>query len=411
MKRLTAGLLSAILLASLLTGCSEKKISSENALFKSQNVLAATDDHQATEEELRLAYSEFVFGIMRNCAQNADGENVLVSPDSILFAMEMAAAGADGNTLDQMIGTMVPGVSNEEGLAFGINHMNEIQNDSVIVANSMWLNSDKDFYEDYVEYVEKNFDAEVSSIRFDDKAAEQINDWVDDNTDGKIHKIIDGVTEADVLILINAITFDASWKKPCGNAYLEDSTFTNGKGDKEDSEYLMSAEKNFVTDDKCIGVIKDYSDDKYAFLMILPNDGNIDINDFMAEMTAEEYWNLWNNKQEESSIIYFPKFKTDYEISLNSILSDMGMKDAFGPDADFGNMTTKDAFISQVIHKTSISVDKYGTEAAAVTMGGATSSSGTIINDKIYFNRPFAYAIVDKDTGLPLFLGTVESIR
>ena len=271
MKRLTAGLLSTLLLASMLTGCAPKKVSSENALFKSQAVLAATDDTPATEEELRHAYSEFVFGLMKNCAQNANGENVLISPDSILFALDMAAAGANGNTLDQMIGTMVPGVSNEEGLAFGINHMNEVQNKSVIVANSMWLNSDIDFYDDYVEYVEKNFDAEVSNIKFDSKAAQKINDWVDENTDGRIPEIIEGVSDTDVLILVNAITFDASWKRPCGEARLEDKTFTNGKGDKEECDYLSSAEGIFVADDKCVGVIKDYADEKYAFLMILPN--------------------------------------------------------------------------------------------------------------------------------------------
>ena len=56
MKKLIGGFMSAMLLASLLTGCVAKtKTCSENALFKSQNVQAATLEHDESDEELRRA--------------------------------------------------------------------------------------------------------------------------------------------------------------------------------------------------------------------------------------------------------------------------------------------------------------------------------------------------------------------
>ena len=101
MKKLVGGFLSAMLLASLLTGCSAKtKTCSANALFKSKNVQAATLE-QETDEEYRRAYSEFVFGVMQNCAESSGKQNIVISPDSLFFALEMAAAGADAGPDDR----------------------------------------------------------------------------------------------------------------------------------------------------------------------------------------------------------------------------------------------------------------------------------------------------------------------
>lgn len=410
MKKLMGGFLSAMLLASLLTGCSAKaKTCSDNALFKSRNVQAATLE-QETDEEYRRAYSEFVFGVMRSCAESSGKQNIVISPDSLFFVLEMAAAGADGTTLEQMTGTMVPGASNEDGLMFGVNHYNELQNESLTIANSMWINEDSQVYEDYVEYVKKNFDADVTYTAFDNEAVKAINSWVNDETDGMIPSIIRDLDSDERLMLINAITFVGTWDQEYKPHMITDGTFQSGFGAEETCTYLNSYEKWFVYNDNCTGFIKDYDDDKYAFMAILPDDENIDINEFMAQMTADDYWDLWDNMEKRTLAVKMPEFKSEYEKSLIDTLMQMGMTDAFGLNADFSNISVEDIYISSVFQKAYIEVNRDGTKAAAVTVG-ATQSASVCEVTYIELTRPFAYAIVDKDTGLPVFLGTVESVK
>ncbi|MDX9934504.1 MAG: serpin family protein [Sphaerochaetaceae bacterium] len=91
----------------------------------------------------------------------------------------------------------------------------------------------------------------------------------------------------------------------------------------------------------------------------------------------------------------------------------MGMEIAFLPDqADFSLMSeagTKDLFISDVKHKRFIQVDEVGTEAAAVTsvVMKATAMAPQEIK-RIVFDRPFLYAIIDRTTELPLFIGILD---
>lgn len=404
--------MSAMLLASLLTGCAAKtKTCSENALFKSQNVQAATLEHGESDEELRRAYSEFVFGVMRDCAKNAGTQNVVISPDSLMFALEMAAAGADGKTLDQMTQTMVPGASDEDGLLFGADHYNELQNESLTIANSMWINKDSKVYGDYIEYVKENFDADITYTIFDDDAVKAINSWVNDKTDGMIPSIIQDLDQDERLMLINAITFNGTWAQEYIPQMITDGTFLNGQGTEESCTYLNSYERWFVCNDNCTGFLKDYSDGKYAFMAILPDDENIDINEFMAQMTADDYWTLWDNMEKRTLAVKLPEFKSEYEKSLIDTLMQMGMTDAFGPNADFSNISVEDIYISSVFQKAYIEVNRDGTKAAAVSAVGATQSASVCEITYIELTRPFAYAIVDKDTGLPVFLGTVESVK
>lgn len=89
----------------------------------------------------------------------------------------------------------------------------------------------------------------------------------------------------------------------------------------------------------------------------------------------------------------------------------MGMQDAFKIEsADFSKMSDEPLYISDAIQKTHITVDEKGTKAGAATMistsnAGAPSEPKTVILD-----RPFVYAIIDNETSLPLFLGTVMEV-
>ena len=146
-------------------------------------------------------------------------------------------------------------------------------------------------------------------------------------------------------------------------------------------------------------------------MVILPDDPEISASDYLAKMSSDSYWDLWESRKNVDDLrIMLPEFTNEYDIELSSILIDMGMKDAFAA-ADFSNMTDSSVRIDKVIHKTYINVNEEGTTAAAATATVMLRYGGKAMSTSVTCNRPFVYAIVDLDTGLPVFLGTLDNIK
>ena len=131
-------------------------------------------------------------------------------------------------------------------------------------------------------------------------------------------------------------------------------------------------------------------------------------------MTTEEYWAFWESQSTEWDVTTsMPEFKSEYMVELQTVLKDMGIIDAFDDEkADFSNMASSDPYIFSVVHKTFIDVNREGTAAAAATAVIMYDECEMISKEtrSVICDRPYAYAVVEKDTGLPVFLGTVENV-
>lgn len=129
-------------------------------------------------------------------------------------------------------------------------------------------------------------------------------------------------------------------------------------------------------------------------------------------MLTAANWNSWMSTFEMTDRvkITMPRFKYAFETSLKKVLTSMGMEKAFVPDeADFSGISDEDLYISDAIHKSYIDVNETGTEAAAVTgLVFATTSMDPDPPVSFYVDRPFVYAITEKDTGAILFIGEVN---
>lgn len=423
-RKIGAAALVAVMFMAMASGCTSRSGKSDATGFK---LIAAPSDTNAiynnvpevdrSETTIKAGYQKFVFGSFGKCCEGTD-ENVMVSPASILFALEVAGAGAGGNTLNEINNTLVPGLTNEEALGFAVEYYKELDKAGVLnVANGVFVNDDfaDSIYEEYYDFIDEKFDAEIDVDKFDEDMVDSINEWCNDETDGMVPSLINSLDPTEKIFIVNTLAFEESWAKPYLEKNVSDDIFTNSNGKEENISMMYSNEKAYLESDKAIGFIKSYSG-PYAFVAILPKDETISANEFMKDFTAEDY-NEFLRSRHTSAIVhaYLPQFKSDYEnSSFVNILKDLGMKDAFDPEkADFSNLSDSDLYISRIIHKTHIEVDVNGTRAAAATGGGAATASGTIIEEEydVRLDRPFAYAIVDSETGTPIFLGTVNSIN
>ena len=79
--------------------------------------------------------------------------------------------------------------------------------------------------------------------------------------------------------------------------------------------------------------------------------------------------------------------------------------------ADFSGICETSTFVSQITQGIKIIVDEAGTEAASYTEEkGMLTSPGPMIDESFFVDRPFAFIIAEKSTGLPLFMGRINKL-
>lgn len=381
--------------------------------FTAKTIVNETDLTDDSSEVLaKFAVSLFQKSI-------TSGRNTLISPLSVLCALSMTANGAKNETLTQMEDVFVFSVPElNDYLHTYLNNLPSGDKYKVSVANSIWFKNDdsltveKDFLQTNADY----YNASVYKAAFDNSTLNDINTWVSDKTDGMIKNILDEISENAVMYLINALSFDAEWETIYTEDQVQDGTFTAESGETRNVKMMYNTEDKYLDDGSATGFIKYYADRKYAFVAMLPNEG-VSIDDYVASLTGEGLMNTLDNALDTEVKTSIPKFESEYDVEMSGILKSMGMTDAFDVDkADFTGLAKSEngnIFIGRVIHKTYISVDEKGTEAGAATVVEMNEGCAMPTEEikTVYLDRPFVYMLIDCETNLPIFIGTVIDIE
>ena len=402
MKRKIIALLLALL---CLAGCGGEASQSLTGSVKP----ARKEIPQGLQKEDAAALTEFSLSLLR---ENWTGENILLSPLSVLSALGMTANGAQGDTLAQMEAVLgLPAERLNEALAAWAAELPGETDCRVSLANSLWLRDGGEFEADpaFLQTAADWYGAEVFASRFDGGTVRDVNSWVKRNTGGMIPEILEEIPDAAVLYLINALALEAEWKTVYRKDQVRDRTFTAADGTEQPVELMYSSEGLYLRDEGIQGFLKPYAGGRWAFGALLPEEG---LEDFLAGLTGERLHGLLEAAEETRVEAAVPKFECRYGANLAGSLEAMGMQDAFDAGrADFSCMGTSSIgplFISAVLHRTCITVDERGTRAGAATaveMSGGSAGMETV--PTVYLNRPFLYMLVDRETNLPAFIGAV----
>jgi len=345
--------------------------------------------------------------------------NSLVSPLSVVLALAMTANGADNNTLAQMEKLLGGDIPLTELNAYLYSYAGRLPNadkSRLEIANSIWFRGDGNRLQVEAGFLQRNADyynAAAFRSAFDARTVSDVNNWVKKSTAGMIDKIINEIDDRLMMILINAVMFDAEWQKVYTRESVRAGDFTKINGAVQNVDFMHSTETTYLEDDMATGFIKPYVGGGYSFAALLPNKG-VSIGEYIASLTGEGFLHTIGSAQQTTVFASMPKFKYAYEIKMNDALISLGIPDAFSqPKADFSRMGTSadgNLFISLVLHKTFISVDELGTKAGAVTSvsmaGGGMPQEPKIV----HLDRPFIYAIIDNATNLPVFIGTLMTV-
>ena len=361
--------------------------------------------------------SDFAIRLLQ--ASNTDGENVLISPMSILCALGMTGNGAKAETLEQMEEVLGIPITMLNNYIYGYRQvLPQSEHCKLNLANSIWFTDDERFIVNpvFLQYNADYYGADIYRTPFDTSTVKDINNWVKNETGGMIPQILDKIPQEAVMYLVNALAFEAEWADVYEKDQVRDGIFTLEDGTTQDVEYMYSEESNYLEDEKATGFLKYYKECNYAFVALLPKEG-VSVSEYIASLDGEHVNQLITGRANLTVNTAIPKFESEYSTEMSEVLSDMGMDIAFNKEAaDFsglGTSTDGNIFINRVLHKTFISVAEQGTKAGAATVVEMTDECSFEVTDTktVYLDRPFAYMLIDCETNIPFFIGTMMNVN
>jgi len=408
------------------------------ALVHGHTQFAVAEEEGKSAEQLdNMAMVEgnhaFAGELYRVLAAGAEGGNLFFSPFSITSALGMTMEGADGVTAEEMRRVLhVPG---GDGEAWGsarvhaaMGRLTSLFNQDglpyeLVVANALWGEQTMAFREAFLEAVQPNYDAKLDLLDFrgqPEAARERINTWVEEKTAKRIVDLLpEGSITGDTrLVLTNAIYFKAAWASSFQEGSTEDRDFHLGDGSTVSVPTMHQRGLRLGRHQAEGFQVLEIPYEGFSVVMTILLPDAADGLAVVEEAMTPQAWKEWENAMDWKSVHYYmPKFRVETEYTLNEALKEMGMPTAFEPGkADFSKISESaeggELFISAVVHKAFIEVDEEGTEAAAATgvVIGLTSAPLDEPQD-LRVDRPFVYAIRDRETGTLLFMGRVTDPR
>ncbi len=351
--------------------------------------------------------------------------NTVISPLSIALAFGMVRAGALGDTADEIDAALhFPPDVHE---ALNALEQDIVSRDAppplrdpdtprdmsapleppvVAVANRLFVQEGVEVKRPYLEVLAGHYGAGVRVVDFEAGTAKPaIDAWVREQTAGRIEELFDTISPETRVVLANAIYLKADWQVPFMEESVRSGPFTRADGAVVSAPMLRRLDERmrYAEGDGWQAAEIPYAGDQFAMWIIVPEQDRSP-----SELLAPEVQAQIESAMEEGVVMLeFPKWDFATDLDLKPLMIDLGMELPFEPAADFSAMTHLDLAISEVIHRANITVDEWGTEAAAVTGGGMAGSVPPEPDIVVLADHPFAFVVRHPATGTPLFIGQV----
>tara|TARA_R110000868_G_scaffold411005_1_gene701323 strand:- start:17201 stop:18427 length:1227 start_codon:yes stop_codon:yes gene_type:complete len=369
-------------------------------------------DSVAKGRQIVSANNDFAFSLFKEIAQAETKDNFMISPVSASLALGMVYNGTNGETQQAFSNVFNYGNATLEETNLAnqniINNLTDKSSGATFeIANSIWVENSFPVKESFLKANKTYYYAEVQNKDFrDPKTLETINNWVSDKTYGKIPEILNEISPEAVLYAINALYFKSDWKFRFDPEDTKALPFNLDDGTVKQVDMMsMEQDLKYFSNDVFSSVELPYKNDKYIMTLMLPHSDKT-ADDIVAIMNNANWIEWQKNYSVQGLKITMPKFTFSYERLFNDALTNLGLGIAFTDNANFNGISEIPTKISFVLQKTFIDVNEKGTEAAAVTVVGIelTSVGGP---KQFLLDRPFVFAITEKETGSLCFMGKV----
>jgi serine protease inhibitor len=267
-----------------------------------------------TTEQVIAADNVFGMNLFQRVLANDTADNIFISPTSVALALAMTYNGADGTTKSAMEETLRKQGLTPEQLNQSYNDLIEAlvsvdQKVLLEIANSIWYRNDVQVLSEFINVNKTYYDAEVTSLVFDNLAKDIINGWVEDKTHGKIKEVIDYIPADAIMYLINAIYFKGIWKSEFDEEKTGDMPFYLSDGAAVQVPTMQQQDTfRYFKNDLISAVELPYGNGNFSMVIMLPNEGKT-TGDVVSALSVEN-WDAWMQELSEKDVVlHLPRLK------------------------------------------------------------------------------------------------------
>ena len=432
----SAIMLSGVILSSLLS-CSSSEEIEQLEPKQVVNMLGESKPIQLTQEQSVFVNdnNQFTLNFLKavNKAEQ-NGQSFIYSPLSITYVLGMVNDAATGQTeqeLEQVMGFHQGGIKavNDycKKLIDGLPKVDDKV--TLNIANALFVNKNRGtLQQQYQQDMKQYYDATAENLDFKlPSTLKTINDWASDHTNGMIPTILDKIDEKVVTYLLNAIYFKADWASKFEAKNTEEEKFTATNGTIKLPLMHQNVLIQYLKNEDYSAIEIPYGNGLWKMTVMLPEEGKTtdDIIERIGQLGFLEgngfCGTMGDTYMAHEVDLKLPRFETSSDTDkltlkggLVALLQQLGINLVFNQSlSEVPNMCEKEnMYIGMMRQKAKIKVNEEGSEAAAVTIGGANCTAFTpnpqpVEYPKAIFhaNRPFVYTISEASSGVIVFVG------
>jgi len=355
----------------------------------------------ATPADVAAQINKFGFDFFQQILEGSDG-NAVFSPLSIAAAFSLLHIGAQGETKAEISNTLHY-VSDcypffLQDIIAGYDEQSVAE--ELSLATRLYVAEALDINDDFIDTVGEENVVE-SSFEDTNEAERLINEWVSEQTQGLIDKILpSGSLSPDTLMaLVNALFFKGQWQLQFDPDKTFSREFNSTNGAVETLFMVRSGET--LLDRQNLIIELPYKNGRFSMIIAMSN-GALGVSELAA--FGRVFLNE-ANVQLENTEIHIPKFTFEREYSLHEIMPELNTELVFTNAADLSIISEQGLQVDTGVHKARIEVNEEGTVAAAadaLVIVPLQESRPFVVD------QPFMFFIRDNQNGLFLFMGSVS---
>ncbi|XP_071353493.1 serpin peptidase inhibitor, clade F (alpha-2 antiplasmin, pigment epithelium derived factor), member 2b [Trachinotus anak] len=353
-----------------------------------------------SREAVAAAIQKLGMQLLQNLETTPEQPNVIISPFSISLALSQLALGAVNETEELLMHHLHENTlpCYHESLH---NALKQLRNNDLQIATRIFLRQGFEPKQDFVNESQRLYDSEPAVL----ESLQQINDWVEKATQGKMTDFLSALPPNLLLMLINAVHFKGEWKARFdprftsrGVFYLDDNHMVDVEV-MEDAKHPLSL---FIDNELDAQVASFPFQKSTSLLVVMPLSGQVNVSSLSEKLNISD---LYDRLPKEKAVqVKVPKFKLEYTQELQDVFIKLGLGEMFS-SPNLANMADGLLMVSSVIHKSSMEINEEGAEAAAATTVVISRAS----NPVFHLTQPFFFALMDDMTQVPIFMGVITN--
>ena len=357
--------------------------------------------------------NDFISKTFKDLMSKNHGQNFCFSPYSLIEALNSAAICMEGENLQQFLDVF--GISEYElDIFLQNNKQNEGENYNTLL-----------YSDEYAPILNPLTISELQNLGinndvFGPDVVSKVNNIVNQKTHGKIKDIISSndITPLTKFIILNCIYFKKEWENKFEKYDITEIFYAKNNNSIK-TDFLTNICTYRYYEDETVDIVElPYKDSNLCCYIFVPQTSFSSFDDIQSI-----YNNISKVKTGLQVDFRVPEFKIESSFDLSNSVKIAGLDKMFEWNKDWNlvywNKLKDEAVIKidKIKQKTYFDFNRKGTEAAAATAIVMTFSGAWGFREppkykRIYANRPFMYAVANKNKPEnPLFLGFVETVN